>query len=157
MSEVKYKYYLLKNCCLARLEKDRYGLEDKEFFKDGVWQYDDDLNLKLNNCMMDHGDSSVLDFDEISEEEALRQIALSNKILSEQQILDVKECYLFGDKILYIIVDKDTDVFVFNLESKNWSKRSSDSFWDSWDFEPDLFLRVSSIEAIMLICGDKIY
>lgn len=98
MSEVKYKYYLLKKCWLARLEKDRYDLEDKEFFKDGVWQYDDELNLELNDYMMDCRDLSVFDFDEISEEEALEQIKLSNIILSEKQISDAKECYLFGDK-----------------------------------------------------------
>ena len=154
MSEVKYKYYLLKKCCLARLEKDRYGLEDKEFFKDGVWQYDDELNFELNDCMMDRGDSSVFDFDEISEEEALEQIKLSNIILSEKQISDAKECYLFGDKILYIVVDKDGDVFVYNLESKSWSKRSSDSFWDSWDSSPGLFIPVDSDEAVRVIYGD---
>lgn len=81
----------------------------------------------------------------------LMQIALSNNSLSVKQILDAKECYLFGDKILYIIVDKDSDVFVFNLESKNWSKRSSDSFWDSWDLDPTVFIRISSDEAIRTI------
>lgn len=154
MSEVKYKYYLLKKCWLARLEKDRYGLEDKEFFKDGVWQYDDELNLELNDCMMDRGDSSVFDFDEISEEEALEQIKLSNIILSEQQISNAKECYLFGDKILYIVVDKDSDVFVYNLESKSWSKRNAERFWDSWDSSPGLFIPVDSDEAVRVIYGD---
>lgn len=151
MSEVKYKYYLLKKCWLARLEKDRYGLEDKEFFKDGVWQYDDELNLELNDCMMDRGDLSIFDFDEISEEEALEQIKLSNIILSEKQISDAKECYLFGDKILYIVVDKDGDVFVYNLESKSWSKRNAERFWDSWDLDPTVFIRISSDEAIRTI------
>lgn len=151
MSEVKYKYYLLKKCWLARLEKDRYGLEDKEFFKDGVWQYDDELNLELNDCMMDRGDSSVFDFDEIPEEEALEQIKLSNIILSEQQISNAKECYLFGDKILYIVVDKDSDVVVFNLESKHWSKRKADSLWDSLNFDPTVFIPISTDETIRMI------
>ena len=72
MSSGEYKYYLLKNYWLARLEKDRNCLEPKEFFMGSSWRYDDRLNLELNDGMMDYGDSSVFDYDEISEEEALK-------------------------------------------------------------------------------------
>jgi len=75
MSKIVYRYYLLNSRWLARLEENRYSLEPKEFFKDGVWQYDGELNLILNDCMMDYGDRSVFDYDEISEETALRFIS----------------------------------------------------------------------------------
>ena len=151
MSDVKYKYYLLKKCWISRLEKNQYILRDKEFFIDGVWKCDDELNNVLNDCIMGCSDSSVFDYEEVSEEEALKQIALANSILSEKQILYAKECYLFGDKILYIVVDKDGDVFVYDLESKSWSQRSSESFWDSWDLDSSLFLPINSVETIRMI------
>ena len=75
-SEREYKYFLLHNRWLARLEKDRFVLEPKEFFINGVWTKDDELNLQLNDAIMDYGDSSVFDYDEISEEEAIRFITL---------------------------------------------------------------------------------
>ncbi len=79
MSKVEYKYYLLKERWLARLEKDRFGLEPKEFYKDGVWEPDDKLNLQLNDCMMDFGDSRWYEYDEITEEEAVAFIEKSAK------------------------------------------------------------------------------
>ena len=79
MSKIEYKYYLLKNCWLARLEKDRYGLEPKEFYKDGAWETDDELNLELNDCMMDFGDSRWYEYDDITEEEAIAFIEKSAK------------------------------------------------------------------------------
>ena len=82
MDNCKYRYYLLNRCWLARLEKGLYGLEDKEFFIDGKWRFDEELNLELNDCMMDYGDSSVLDIEEIPEDEAQKIITSSNNILS---------------------------------------------------------------------------
>ena len=83
MGKVEYKFYLLRKCWLARLQKDRYGLELKEFFKNGKWQLDDNLNLELNDAIMDYGDSSVFDYDEISEEEALKIVASADTFVEQ--------------------------------------------------------------------------
>ena len=77
MSKVEYKYYILENRWVARLEKDRYALESKEFYKDGKWEHDDELNLRLNDCIMDYGDNRWYEYDEVSEEEALAFIEKS--------------------------------------------------------------------------------
>jgi len=71
MEPIEYKYYILKKTCLARLEKGKYGLEPKEFYKDGAWVQDDELNLQLNDCIMDFGDSRWYEYDDISEDEAM--------------------------------------------------------------------------------------
>ena len=71
MGKVEYKYYILRNCWVARLEKDRDTLEPKEFYNDGKWEHDDELNLRLNDCIMDYGDNRWYEYDEVSEEEAL--------------------------------------------------------------------------------------
>lgn len=83
MQKVEYKYYLLRNRWLARLEKDRFELEPKEFYKNGVWTNDDKLNLELNDAIMDYGDSSVFDYDEISEEEARKYITPTENIVEQ--------------------------------------------------------------------------
>ena len=46
-------------------------LEPKEFFEKGEWQYDYDLNLRLNDSIMNYNDCSVFDYEEITEEKAL--------------------------------------------------------------------------------------
>lgn len=71
MSKTEYQYYILKNLWIARLPKDRFSLEPKEFYKDGKWELDDELNLRLNDCIMDYGDSRWYEYDEVSEEEAM--------------------------------------------------------------------------------------
>lgn len=67
----QYRYFLLLNHWIARLEKEKTVLEDKEFFENGEWQYDYELNLRLNDSIMGYGDCSVFDYIEITEEKAL--------------------------------------------------------------------------------------
>ena len=82
MSKIEYKYYLLRKSWLARLEINCYALEPKEFFINGKWQIDDKLNLELNDAIMDYGDSSVFDYDEITEE-AVKIVASANTIVEQ--------------------------------------------------------------------------
>lgn len=72
----QYRYFLLLNHWIARLEKEKTVLEDKEFFENGEWQYDYELNLRLNDSIMGYGDCSVSDYIEITEEKALELNAL---------------------------------------------------------------------------------
>lgn len=66
-----YKYYIYRDFWLARSKDDTSNLSSKEFYIGGEWKYDARLNLGLNDAIMDYGDASVFDYDEISEEEAL--------------------------------------------------------------------------------------
>ena len=151
VSKIEYRYYLLNKRWLARLEINRYGLEPKEFFKNGKWQLDDKLNLELNDAIMDYGDSSVFDYDEISEDQANKFIVSSLSFLEENQILSAKQCYLFGKDILYIAFEDISDIFVYHITEKSWSKRSNEGFWNSWDVSPELFLPITNEEAVKKI------
>ena len=83
MSKVEYQYYLLQNRWIARLEKGRYGLEPKEFFKNGEWQQDDQLNLRLNDAMMNDGEGSWLDYEDISDERAAEIMTASSTVVEQ--------------------------------------------------------------------------
>ena len=73
----QYRYFLLLNHWIARLGKEKYILEPKEFFKNGECQYNYELNLRLNDSIMDYGDCSVFDYEEITEEKALELLNAS--------------------------------------------------------------------------------
>jgi hypothetical protein len=73
----QYKYFLLLNNSIARLEAGQSILAPKEFFENGEWQYNYDLNLRLNDSIMGFADCSVFDYEEISEEKALELINTS--------------------------------------------------------------------------------
>lgn len=70
MAKKEYHYYILKERWLARAEKGEGALAAKEFYKDGKWVHDDKLNLRLNDCIMDYGDSRWYEYDDVSEAEA---------------------------------------------------------------------------------------
>ena len=70
MIESGYTYYILKERWLARLQKGSHCLEPKEFYKAGKWEYDEKLNLMLNDCFIDFNDSRWYEYDEISKDEA---------------------------------------------------------------------------------------
>lgn len=74
MSNVEYRYFILEGLGIARLEKGKYSLDSKEFYIDGAWIENDKLNLQLNDCIMDYGDSRWYEYDDISEEEAYAYI-----------------------------------------------------------------------------------
>ena len=67
----QYRYFLLLKNSIARLQKGISVLEPKEFFENGEWQYNYELNLRLNDSIMAYGDCSVSDYEEITEEKAL--------------------------------------------------------------------------------------
>ena len=66
-------FYFLEQS-IARLGKEERILEPKEFFINGEWQYNYELNIMLNDSIMDYGDGSVFDYKEINEEQALQFI-----------------------------------------------------------------------------------
>ena len=74
----QYRYFLLLNHWIARLENEKNVLEPKEFFKNGEWQYNYELNLRLNDSIMGYGDCSVFDYEEIAEEKALELLNTSH-------------------------------------------------------------------------------
>ena len=51
-----------------------YNLATKEFYKNGEWINDKVLNRHLTDAMMDYGDWSPSDYDDITEEEAMNLI-----------------------------------------------------------------------------------
>lgn len=68
----QYKYFVLKERWLARLDKNSGDLEPKEFFLNGKWTFDAKLNSIINDCIMDFGDSRWYEYEEIQEETALK-------------------------------------------------------------------------------------
>jgi len=71
--EQKYKYYLFKGK-VARIEDGEFEIRQKEFYIDGQWVVDKELNMNLNDAIMDYGDYSWNDYEEISEEKAFQII-----------------------------------------------------------------------------------
>lgn len=78
MHKTEYRYFILKGLIVARLEKGKSGLDQKEFYQNGEWIFDEELNLELNDCIMDFGDSRWYEYDEVSETKALEFIAKLN-------------------------------------------------------------------------------
>ena len=70
---MQYKYYKFDNE-IARLGKDKTITSSKEFYKNGEWINDKVLNRHLTDAMMDYGDWSPSDYDDITEEEAMNLI-----------------------------------------------------------------------------------
>ena len=70
MTNKSYNYFILKNRWLARLVKGSYELDEKEFYLDGEWVKNKELNRALNDCMMDFGDSKWYEYSEVSDKEA---------------------------------------------------------------------------------------
>lgn len=70
----KYRYFIYKERLAARLVKGRSELDVKEFYINGEWVHDENLNQRLNDCIMDYGDSRWYEYEEVSEETALEFI-----------------------------------------------------------------------------------
>lgn len=99
------------------------------------------------------GNSCLFD---ITEEEAIAIISSRSNKLNKSQILSARKCYLFGEDTIYIEIDKNSPIFVYQLQDKKWSTREANRFWDSWDSAPHLFLPISNEEAVKRIyCSDK--
>lgn len=70
----KYRYFIYKERLVARLVKGCSELDVKEFYINGEWVHDENLNQGLNDCIMDYGDSRWYEYEEVSEETALEFI-----------------------------------------------------------------------------------
>ncbi|MBQ9976277.1 MAG: hypothetical protein IJP16_07175 [Clostridia bacterium] len=99
------------------------------------------------------GNSCLFD---ITEEEAIAIISSRSNKLNKSQIQIARKCYLFGEETIYIEIDENSPIFVYQHKDKKWSKLEADSFWDSWDSAPHLFLPISNEGAIKRIyCDDE--
>ncbi|MCI5797736.1 MAG: hypothetical protein MR024_03875 [Firmicutes bacterium] len=75
MEEIKYEYYDFLGH-LARCSK----LKPTEFYENGKWIQNERRALHLHDAMMDYGDYSVLDYDDLTEEQAMEMMKeLDNK------------------------------------------------------------------------------
>jgi len=77
----KYLYYDYHNGHIAR---EKFGNHDCacerfEFYIDGEWINDYDLSLNLSDATMNVLGYSVFDYEELTEDEAMRRIAESDK------------------------------------------------------------------------------
>ena len=54
---MNYKYYLFKNK-VARLNNNEFETKPKEFYINGQWLIDKELNTNLNDAIMDYGNYS---------------------------------------------------------------------------------------------------
>lgn len=73
----KYCYYDYHNGYVAREEVgNNYCASERfEFFLDGKWVNDYDLSLSLSDAMWGCCGNSVFEYEELTEEEAMRRIA----------------------------------------------------------------------------------
>ncbi len=77
----KYLYYDYLNGNIAREEVGNNACASTrfEFYKNGEWVPDPTRSLHLSDATMDFGDSSVWDYDELTEAEAMRRISEVDK------------------------------------------------------------------------------
>lgn len=75
---MKYAYYDFRGH-LARGNADVLDYDDLrtrfEFYEGGKWVKDEERSLHLSDAMMDYGDYSPSDYDEITEAEAMKRMA----------------------------------------------------------------------------------
>lgn len=77
----RYLYYDYHNGNIAREEVGNYACASNrfEFFIDGKWINDWDLSLNLSDATMEFGGFSIFDYEELTEEEAMRRISEIDK------------------------------------------------------------------------------
>ncbi len=77
--ESEYFYYDYHNGHIAREKRGNSACASNrfEFYIDGEWINDYGLSLSLSDAVMDFGGYSIFDYEEISEDEAMRRIAES--------------------------------------------------------------------------------
>ncbi len=75
----EYLYYDYHNGHIAREIRGNSKCASNrfEFYIDGEWINDYDLSLHLSDAVHDFGDYSIFDYEELTEEEAMRRIAES--------------------------------------------------------------------------------
>ncbi len=72
-------------------------------------------------------------------------------MLTHEQILQAKERYLFSEREVYVLPDREGPAYCFSSNSMSWRVRDNESFWHAFDCDPALYLPLSSEEAIGLI------
>ena len=77
----RYLYYDFLNGNIAREDADTDACASNRFYfyRKGEWINDWDLSLSLSDATMDFGEFSVFDYEELTEEEAMRRIAEMDK------------------------------------------------------------------------------
>ncbi len=76
-SSVEYLYYDYRNGHIAREVRGNSACASNrfEFYIDGEWINDYGLSLSLSDAVHDFGGYSIFDYEELTEEEAMRRIA----------------------------------------------------------------------------------
>lgn len=117
------------------------------------WTQTEPDSLYEREYWLGEGNSCLFD---ITEEEAVAIISSRSNELNKNQIQIARKCYLFDENTIYIEIYENCPIFVYQHKDKKWSKREADSFWNSWDSAPHLFLPISNEEAIKRIyCDDE--
>lgn len=104
-------------------------------------------------CWLGEGNTCLF---EISEEEVLATVSSWNIGLSVRQILNSKECYLFGNDLIYIVIDDDMYVVSYHIANHKWGTRKIDDFWDSWDFDCYCFELIDKKKVVELIFSENV-
>lgn len=68
-----------------------------------------------------------------------------------EKLKQAKKIYIFGDNILYFVPHDETEDVICASLGGGWWHRNQNSFWDSWDFDPLLFLHVEIDEALQTL------
>lgn len=76
---------------------------------------------------------------------------MEDVVQEECVIRKAKVRYLFGEDLLYIAQDMDSDVFCFARGELKWWIRPNENFWDSWDCGPELFYPLLAEEALDIV------
>lgn len=94
---MKYRYFLLSNTFVARMDSSLGTLSDKEFYLDGEWKENQELSLNLNDALMDYSeDWNWTDYDELDEKEVIKymdkfdQMRMQKSKLNEHWLTTIK-------------------------------------------------------------------
>lgn len=74
-----------------------------------------------------------------------------NWALKRERILLAKECYLFGENTIYILLDDGVFVYTHHKGTESWQMWETERFWDSWDLAPYLFVPIDGEAAVKKI------
>ena len=86
----------------------------------------------------------------LNEENNLNQEE-KNAALTDEEIMQAEDRYLFNRSILYVVMDREKDVHRFYRGAKKWNFKENANFWDSWDCNPFVFDPINGEEAVKLV------
>ena len=138
---------------LVRESSKGYGLE---YIYKGAsdWIQVESNHSYEREYYLGQGDNCLFD---ITEEEALKLIASWTDLLTREQVKNANRIYLFAERIIYIDVENPNHIYCFDLNNVAWSTRDLNSFWNSWDVNPYLYIPLDDDEAIDLIFNSIIF